>query len=58
MRLLSIAGIRDGRVHDARHNAATDLLLLGVHERTVMSVLGWSTTAMASRYARNHADPQ
>jgi integrase len=58
MRLLSIAGIRDGRVHDARHTAATDLLLLGVHERTVMSVLGWSTTAMASRYARNHADPQ
>ena len=25
-------------------------LLLGVHERTIMSVLGWSTTAMASRY--------
>jgi integrase len=24
--------------------------LLGVHERTIMSVLGWSTTAMASRY--------
>jgi integrase len=38
------------RIHDARHTAATDLLLLGVHERTIMSVLGWSTTAMASRY--------
>jgi integrase len=25
-------------------------LLLGVHERTIMSVLGWSTIAMASRY--------
>jgi hypothetical protein len=24
---------------------------LGVHERTIMSVLGWSTTAMVSRYA-------
>jgi hypothetical protein len=23
---------------------------IGVHERTIMSVLGWSTTAMASRY--------
>jgi hypothetical protein len=26
------------------------LLLLGVHERAIRSVLGWSTTAMASRY--------
>jgi hypothetical protein len=26
------------------------VLLLGVHERTIMGVLGWSTTAMASRY--------
>ena len=26
-------------------------LLLGVHERTIMSVLGWSTTAMVGRYA-------
>jgi len=49
-RLLAAAGVRDGRLHDARHTAATDLLLLGVHERTIMSVLGWSTTAMASRY--------
>ena len=40
---------RDGRLHDARHTAATVLLLLGVHERTIMSVLGWSTTAMVSR---------
>jgi integrase len=45
------AGVRDGRLHDARHTAATVLLLLGVHERTIMSVLGWSTTAMVSRYA-------
>ena len=43
--------MRDGRVHDARHTAATGLLLLGVHERTIMSILGWSTTAMVSRYA-------
>lgn len=49
--LLVRAGVRDGRLHDARHTAATVLLLLGVHERTIMAVLGWSTTAMVSRYA-------
>ncbi len=32
-RLLVRAGIRDGRLHDARHTAATVLLLLGVPER-------------------------
>ena len=41
----------DARLHDARHAAATVLLLLGVHERTIMSILGWSTTSMVSRYA-------
>jgi integrase len=50
-KLLKAAEVRDGRLHDARHTAATVLLLLGVHERTIMSVLGWSTTAMVSRYA-------
>jgi|SRR5215211_3165367 integrase len=50
-KLLKAAGVRDGRLHDARHTAATVLLLLGVHERTIMSFLGWSTTAMVSRYA-------
>ena len=49
--LLRDAGVRDGRLHDARHTAATVLLLLGVHERTIMSILGWSSTAMVSRYA-------
>jgi integrase len=49
-RLLAAAGVRDGRLHDARHTAATVLLLLGVHERTIMGLLGWSTTEMASRY--------
>ena len=38
------------RLHDARHTAATVLLLLAVTERTVMSVMGWSSTAMAARY--------
>lgn len=48
--LLKAAGVRDGRLHDARHSAATVLLLLGVPERAAMGIMGWSTTAMAARY--------
>ena len=49
-RLLTAAGVRDGRLHDARHTAATVLLILGVPERAVMSLMGSSNTAMASKY--------
>ncbi|GAA1963951.1 tyrosine-type recombinase/integrase [Kitasatospora viridis] len=49
-RLLREAGIRDGRLHDARHTASTVLLLLGVPERIVMAIMGWSSTSMAQRY--------
>ena len=38
------------RLHDARHTAATVLLLLGVPERAVMDFMGWSNSAMAKRY--------
>ena len=38
------------RTHDARHTAATVLLILGVPERVVMQIMGWSSTAMAARY--------
>ena len=48
--LLSAAGVRDGRLHDARHTAATVLLMLKVPERVVMALMGWSTAAMAARY--------
>ena len=48
--LLAEANVRDGRLHDARHTAATVLLILGVPERAVMGLLGWSNTAMAARY--------
>ncbi|MFD4141160.1 tyrosine-type recombinase/integrase [Streptomyces sp. NPDC058572] len=48
--LLGDAKVRDGRLHDARHTAATVLLILGVSERAVMGLMGWSTTAMAARY--------
>ncbi|GAA1092141.1 site-specific integrase [Kitasatospora arboriphila] len=55
-RLLKAAGLRDARLHDARHTAATVLLLLGVSERAVMGVMGWSSTAMAARY-QHMVDP-
>ncbi|MDX2669303.1 tyrosine-type recombinase/integrase [Streptomyces sp. NRRL_ISP-5395] len=48
--LLAAAGVRDGCLHDARHTAATVLLILGVSGRAVMGLMGWSTTAMAARY--------
>lgn len=48
--LAEAAGVRDLRLHDARHTAATVLLLLGVPERAVMGLMGWSSTAMAAKY--------
>jgi integrase len=48
--LLKSAGVRDARLHDARHTAATMLLVLGVPVRTVMGIMGWSSTSMAARY--------
>jgi hypothetical protein len=48
--LLSDAGVRDARLHDARHSAATFLLLAGVDTRTVMAILGWSQPMMVMRY--------
>ncbi|MFB9631426.1 tyrosine-type recombinase/integrase [Nonomuraea helvata] len=43
--LLKATGLRDGRLHDARHTA-----ILGVPERTVMAIMGWSGSGMAARY--------
>jgi integrase len=48
--LLAAAGVRDARLHDARHTAATVLLILGVPERAAMEIMGWSHSAMAARY--------
>jgi integrase len=48
--LLRTAKVPDRRLHDARHTAATVLLLLGVPERAVMAIMGWSNTSMAARY--------
>jgi integrase len=48
--LLKEAGVRDARLHDARHTAATMLLVLKVPTRAVMDVMGWSQTSMTTRY--------
>jgi integrase len=44
------AGLRDGRLHDARHTAATVLALLEVPTPTAMAIMGWSSATMAARY--------
>ncbi len=54
--LLKAAGVRDARVHDARHTAATLLLAQGVDQRVVMQILGHSQISMTSKYA--HVLPQ
>lgn len=48
--LLARAGIRDARLHDARHTAATILLAQGVDGRVVMSLMGWSQAVLLTRY--------
>jgi len=48
--LLRAAGVREGRLHDARHTAATMLVVLGVSDRTIMGMMGWSNTSMTQRY--------
>ncbi len=48
--LLSDAGVREVRVHDARHTAATLLLLQDTDLRTVMAIMGWTELATAQRY--------
>lgn len=40
--LLKDAGVRPARLHDARHTAATTLLIMGVPARVVMQILGHS----------------
>lgn len=48
--LLEEADVREARLHDARHTAATVLLILGVQDRTVMDIMGWSSASMKKRY--------
>lgn len=48
--LLAEAGVREVRVHDARHTAATLALLSGTPDRIVMARMGWSQVSMLTRY--------
>jgi integrase len=48
--LLKAAKVRDARIHDARHTAATLLLAQGVDQRVVMEILGHSQISMTTRY--------
>lgn len=49
-KLLKTAGAPPVRLHDARHTAATSMLLIGIEPKVVMSLLGWTQTAMLDRY--------
>ncbi|WP_414943362.1 tyrosine-type recombinase/integrase [Amycolatopsis sp. cmx-11-32] len=48
--LLRLADVRNARLHDARHTAATVLLELKVPLPAVMELMGWSNAAVAKRY--------
>jgi len=48
--ILRQAGVRDARVHDARHTAATLLIAQGVHIRVVQEVLGHTRVTTTERY--------
>ncbi|SDD95005.1 tyrosine-type recombinase/integrase [Actinokineospora iranica] len=54
--LLDHAGVREARLHDARHTAATMLLVLGVPPRAVMEIMGWSQLSMTARYQHVSAE--
>jgi integrase len=54
--LLARAGVRPARLHDARHTAATLLLVQGVDQRVVMDMFGWTSGTMTGRY--QHVVPE
>lgn len=49
-RILRMAGVRPGRLHDARHTAATLLLVQGVPAGVAMRLLGHSDLRVLARY--------
>ncbi|MFJ6727420.1 tyrosine-type recombinase/integrase [Streptomyces sp. NPDC091281] len=51
-RLLGDAGVRNARLHDARHTAATVLMLLGVPDRVIDQIMGWEPGTSVSMRAR------
>ncbi|MFF9565779.1 tyrosine-type recombinase/integrase [Leifsonia sp. NPDC014704] len=48
--VLARAGVRDARLHDARHTAASMLLAAGVPQRTRMAIMGHSSYAVTMLY--------
>jgi site-specific recombinase XerD len=48
--LLKVSGVRDARLHDGRHTAASLLIEMGVHVRIVMEILGHSDIRVTQRY--------
>nr|MBA3916165.1 tyrosine-type recombinase/integrase [Terriglobales bacterium] len=55
--LLAAAGVRPGRLHDARHTAGTLLMEQGVHIRVVQEVLGHTRVTTTEKYI-HVASPQ
>ncbi len=52
-RLLDDAGVRNARLHNARHTAATVLMLSGVPARVIDQIMGWepgTSDSMRARY--------
>jgi site-specific recombinase XerD len=56
--LLKHAHVRAAPLHDARHTAATLLLVQGLDARTVMNLMGWSQLSMTKRYQQVVPEPR
>jgi hypothetical protein len=56
--LLNEAGVREVRLHDGRHTAATLLLSDGMHPRVVMELLGHSQMRTTMDIYPGHARPR
>jgi site-specific recombinase XerD len=55
--VLKAAGVRWGRLHDARHTAGTLLVEQGVHPRVVQEILGHTRITTTERHT-HVASPQ
>jgi site-specific recombinase XerD len=54
--ILKKAGVRDARLHDARHTAGTFLVAQGVNIRVVQEILGHARVTTTERYTRIASD--